>query len=123
MRGPIVSKQKADILSAVVGIISLAFLLYWQILWPEAVLVVAVVLMLRQFLRGRRYDMLITCGVIGGWYVTLSWKINWDTIVPVILTVGALYIIFREYFIIKERVGIDQIEDANQEIEDAKHHE
>lgn len=115
---PITSHNKADAISIcvlVLGIGIIAFLGTW---WPDLLLVIGIALILRQYLRGRHYDMAITAVLFGGLFAYYKFEVGWNVLMPVLFTLGAIYIIFREYFVTKERVGKDQIEDAVTEIED-----
>ena len=123
MSSPIMTKKRADILSFSFGIFGILLLTYQHTLWPNILLVLTGTLVLRQFLRGRTYDMLLTLLVIGGLYTTLAWVVNWNSLISVILTVASIYILFREFFIFKVRLGADEIDEINQEIEEEQEEE
>ena len=96
----------------------LAYLNYW---WPTILLVIGISLLVRQFMRGRLYDMAITTIIFGGLFVFFFFNVGWDVLMPVLFTLGGIYIIFREWFVTKDRVGDDEVEAEAKEIDDAEH--
>lgn len=112
---PITSKKKASSLSAALFLIGLASLIFTDAWWPGIMLIVGVPLALRQFLTGRHYDTMMTLLVFVGTFVTVQFDISWRVFLPVLFTLGALYILFREFF------GPDETEED--ETEDLLNHE
>ena len=77
-------------------------------------------LALRQYLLGRHYDMGVTILVFFGTFITVQFDISWRIFLPILFTIGAVYILLREF------LGIDGVgeseseEDLNHEIEEKK---
>jgi uncharacterized membrane protein len=121
MASPILSHKRADGVSTGIFLITLGVLSYYHTWWPWILLSIWLALITRQFLRGRIYDMALTTLIFGGLFCLFYFGLSWDVLAPVLFTVGGLYIIFREYFVSKERVGEEKIDDAAKEIDDAEH--
>jgi hypothetical protein len=120
MSTPLVSKHKADILSILVLVIGLIALYYLNRWWPDCLLLFWLTLSSRQYLRGRYYDIILTTFVFGGLFLHYYVHVVWNILLPVLFTIGAIYLIFREYTVFKVRSGNDQIEDMNTEMTDAR---
>lgn len=116
---PRVSHRKADSLSLGVLLIGFGVLSFLHSWWPGILLVIAAALIVRQYLRGRYYDIFLTTLIFGGLFlVTFIGKV-WDFIIPVCFTVAGIYLIFREYVMPKGKIGEDRVEDAGEEVNDA----
>ncbi len=123
MAKPILSKKKAHILSFALFLIGLALIIYFNYWWPGIMLALGIPLALRQYLLGRRLDMIISLVVFLGAFIVIQFKIQWEIILPVLLTVGAIYIFFKEFFGPKEIDEAEEEEELNKEIEeDEEHH-
>ena len=120
MTHPITSQKKAKALSVALFLLGLAVLIFVDIWWPGIMLVIGLPLALRQYLLGRSYDMAISLLVFVGTFVTVQFDIAWRIFLPILFTLGALYILFREFFGIDEVTEEDKEEDLNHEIEEKK---
>jgi hypothetical protein len=119
-RHPITSRKKAQVLSTALFLIGLATLVFTDMWWPAIMLIVGLPLALRQYLLGRNYDTMITLLVFVGTFVTVQFDISWRIFLPVLFTLGALYILFREFFG-PDETSEDEAEEAlNHEIEEDK---
>ncbi|KPK33492.1 MAG: hypothetical protein AMS24_00910 [Chlamydiae bacterium SM23_39] len=98
MAKQIISKKKAHALSTALFLVGLGIIAYFKYWWPGIMLAVGIPLALRQYLLGRIYDMTISLIVFLGVFVTVQFKITWDILLPVIFTIGGIYIFFREFF-------------------------
>ena len=123
MAKPVMSKKKAHVLSVVLFLIGLGILTYVKIWWPPIMLVIGLPMALRQYLVGRIYDMVITLIVFLGVYITVQFQIKWDLLLPILFTVGGIYIFFREFFEPKVSTEPEKEEDLNKEIEEKQHKE
>jgi hypothetical protein len=121
MTKPLTTHRRANSISLGLFLIGLGIVTYFGIVWPFILLVIGVALLFRQYFRGRLYDMAITTLIFGGLFIFYFFNISSDVLMPVLFTIGGLYLIFREYFVFKDRVGEDRIEDDAQEIEDEEH--
>ncbi len=121
MAHPITSKKKAQTISTALFLIGLAVLIFTEIWWPGILLVIGLPLALRQYLLGRTYDMGITLVVFLGAYITVQFDISWRILLPILFTLGALYILFREFFGPQdETTEAEKEEDLQHEIEEKK---
>ncbi len=120
MAQPIVSKKKAQVLSTALFLISLAVLIVTEGWWPGIMLAIGLALALRQYLLGRTYDMCITLLVFVGTFVTVQFDITWRVFLPILFTIGALYILGREFLTPDEPTEEEKEEDAQHEIEERK---
>lgn len=117
---PITSKKKAHSLSTALFLIGLAILAYTEVWWPGIMLAVGLPLAFRQYLLGRTYDMLISLLVFVGTFITVQFDISWRLFLPILFTLGALYILFREFFGPDETTEDEREELLNHEIEEKK---
>ncbi len=120
MARPITSRKKAQALSTALFLLGLAILVYVDIWWPGIMLIIGLPLALRQYLLGRSYDMIVTLLVFVGTFVTVQFDISWRIFLPVLFTIGGLYILFREFFGPDETTEEEKEEDLNCEIEEEK---
>jgi hypothetical protein len=117
---PITSKKKAQSLSTALLLLGLATLVFTDAWWPGVMLIIGLPLALRQYLLGRNYDTMVTLFVFIGTFVSVQFDISWRVFLPVLFTLGALYIIFREFFGPDETTEEEKEEELNQEIEENK---
>lgn len=115
---PITTHKKADRLSLGILLIGFAVLSFTHTWWPGILLVLGCTTIVRQYLRGRPYDIGLSTLIFGGLFLYFLFDINGDFLLPVLFTVAGIYLLFREYFVPKERTGEDLVEDETQEIED-----
>ncbi len=120
MSAPILSQNKSDALALGALIVGLSILAIYNIWWPWILLIIGLATIVRQYLRGRHYDMYVSVVVFGGLFLFYFFNINWAVLMPVIFTTGAIYIVFREFFTTGSRSGYEQLEDARKEIEDER---
>lgn len=115
---PKVSHRKANSISIGLFFIGLGVLTFTRVFWPWILLAIGVAIVVRQYLRGQRYDMFVSTIIFGGGFVIATFEVLWASLFGVLFTIGGIYLIFREYFVAKERVGAEAVEDAKQEILD-----
>ena len=128
MAKPIMSKRKALSLSFVLFLVGLAINTYFKMWWPSIALTVGIPLALRQYLLGKRFDMFISLIVFLGIFITVQFSIKWEIVLPVLFTLGGIYIFFKEFFGPKGNQEVEKEENANIEIEedefdDHEHHD
>jgi hypothetical protein len=119
MAVPIVTHRKADNISLGVLLIGLGVLSFLNSWWPGILVVIGLSMIVRQYLRGRFYDIFLSALIFGGLFVVAFFGYMRDYIIPVCLTIGGIYLIFREYMIPKVRIGDERVEDAGEEVNDA----
>ncbi len=73
---------------------------------------------MRQALLGRFYDMTISLVLFLGVFFTAQFDVSWEVLLPVVFTVGALYVLAREFFESKMQEEAEAEENANHEIEE-----
>jgi hypothetical protein len=120
MHHPLASKKKAQAISTALFLIGLAILILTDAWWPGIMLAVGLPLALRQYLLGRSYDMGITLLVFVGTFVTVQYDISWRVFLPILFTLGAIYILFREFTGSDGEDEEEKEEDLNHEIEEKK---
>ena len=120
----LVSKKKAGLLSTGLFLLGLAVLIFTDLWWPGIMLAVGLPLALRQYLLARTYDMGITLLVFVGTYVTVQFDISWRVFLPVLFTIGAIYILCREFMTPdpdeEPEDEVDKEEDIQHEIEEKR---
>lgn len=121
MSKPIATHRHANSISAGVFLISLGILFYTKAWWPGILLALLVSIGIKDYLRGRIYDLFLSIFVLGGLFIFFFFNAEWFVTIPVLLTVGGIWIIFRELFVRKERMGEEEAEDISHEVsEDEK---
>lgn len=118
MHHPITSRKKARALSGALFLLGLAALIFADAWWPSVMLIVGLPLALRQFLLGRTYDMMISLLVFVGTFITVQFDIAWQIFLPILFTLGAIYILFREFFGPDETTEAEKEEEQNHEFEE-----
>lgn len=117
----IASRKRAKALSVALFLIGLAIVSYLNAWWPGIMLAVGIPLALRQFLLGRRFDMLVSLFVFVGVFITVQFDISWEVLLPVLFALGGIYVLFREYLESSEETVAEEEEDTNKEIEEDQH--
>ena len=123
MAQPIMSKRKAQSLSFALFLIGLAIITYFKHWWPGIMLTVGIPIALKQYLDGKRFDMIISLIVFLGAFITVQFDIKWEVVLPVLFTIGGLYVFFREFFGPKDITEADIEENQNKEIEEEEEEE
>ena len=128
MSAPLTSHRKALSLSFILFLLGLAILTLTQTWWPFIMLVVGIPVAFRQYLLGRHYDMAVSLVVFIGGFITVQFNISWQIVLPVLFTIGGIYIFFKELFTLRQMKIDEEEEDINHEIEedefdDSSHHE
>jgi hypothetical protein len=119
-RRPITSRRKARAISSALLLLGLAGLFWGFAWWPNIMLVIGLPLALRQFLLGRTYDMIVILLVFVGGYITNAFDLSWEVFLPVIFSIGAIFILFKEFFGPEEITEEEKEAEINQEIEEKK---
>jgi predicted membrane protein len=114
----ITSDRTAKAYSLALFIAGLAILTYLRSWWPGIMLVVGIPLSLRQYLSGRHYDMYVTLFVSIGVFITVAFSISWEVLLPILFSIGAIYIFFREFLEGKPHTEVEEEEELNAEIEE-----
>lgn len=120
MSNPLTSRKRAHAFSTALFLIGLAVLVFSNLWWPGIMLVVGLPLALRQYLLGRTYDMIVSLLVFVGTFVTVEYDISWRIFLPVLFTLGAIYIFFREMMEPPISSEADLENDINHELEEKK---
>lgn len=114
----LMSKKKADAISNGVFLIGLGILIYSEAWWPGILVALWATLAVRQYFTGRIYDLFLTTIFLWGLFVVVLLKLNWAVIIPVLLILGGIHLIFREYCVAEGIEDEDVIEETEKEIED-----
>lgn len=114
------SKKKADGISNGIFLICIGILAFSDYWWPGILLALWVTLGTREYLTGRYYDLALTTLILLGLFLITFMDLNWTVIVPVLLVLGGIHLIFREYSIAQGVEEEDVIEEKEKEIEDGE---
>lgn len=118
MAHPLTSRRRAQVFSTAIFLIGIAILVMTSAWWPGIMLVVGIPLAFRQYLLGRTYDMGISLLVFVGTFVTVQWDISWKVFLPVLFSLGAIYVLVREFVDNATTPEPEDEEDLNIEIEE-----
>ncbi len=114
------SDKTAKACSLALFLVGLAIVTYTNNWWPGITLAVGIPLALRQHLVGRRYDMYVSLFVFIGVFVTVQFNISWEVLLPVLFSLGAVYIFFREYLESTTHSEAEEEEELNEELKEDK---
>ena len=114
----VMSKLKADSISNGVFLIGIGILFFLNAWWPGILLVIWATLATRQYFTGRFYDLTVTSILLLGLFVVTFLNLNWTIIVPVLLILGGIHLIFREYCVAEGIEEENPIEEQEKEMED-----
>jgi len=123
MSQPLTTHQRANSISTGIFLISLGILFYTNYWWPGILLALAVTVGVKEYLRGRIYDLVLSVVILGGLFVFFYFSPNWSVAVPVLFTIAGIWIIFREYFVRKPRSSEDIAVDISQEVSEEEKRE
>ncbi|MEM1282749.1 MAG: hypothetical protein AAGG81_04270 [Chlamydiota bacterium] len=115
------SRRKANAISNGVFLIALGVLFYTNAWWPGILVAIWSLLATRQFLTGRIYDLFISSAILLGLFFVYYLKIDWSVMMPVLLVVGGIYIIFREYYYGDYEDEVKKNEEIELELEEKSH--
>jgi len=117
----IVCHKKAKWLSFLLFLVGIVILSWTGAWWPDIALVIGIPLALKQFLLGKRYDVGVTLFVFLGVFITVQFDIEWKVLLPILFTIGGIYVFFRD--LIEESILTEKEtdEDINEEIEEDQH--
>ncbi|NNM44179.1 MAG: hypothetical protein HKM07_07540 [Chlamydiae bacterium] len=118
MANLLISKKKAKMITAALFVLGLAILTYTKSWWPGIMLAFGLPLALRQYFLGRHYDMGVSLFVFIGVFVTVQFDISWEILLPVLFTLGGIYIFFREFIESEEAPETEEEDNLNHEIEE-----
>lgn len=120
MAKPITSKKKAQAISTALFLLSLAILVITNAWWPGIMLALGLTLALKQYLLGRTYDMGISLLVFVGTFITVQFDISWKILLPTLFTIGAVYVLIKEFMDSEKEDEPEKEEDINHELEEKK---
>jgi hypothetical protein len=121
MSTPLVSQRRANATFNGILLIGLGILFWTEAWWPGIVLVIGAALIVRQSLRGRVYDAVLSAVIFGGLFVGALSNWSFSFLIPVLFTSAGLYLLFTEWWTKHDRVGDEKVEDMTQEIHDDDH--
>lgn len=117
----IVCQKKAKRFSFALFLIGVVCLSYAGVWWPGIMLAIGIPLAVKQYLLGKRYDVALTLFVFVGVFVTVQFDIEWKVLLPVLFTIGGIYILFRDLVETSQLTEKEREEDLNEEIEEDQH--
>jgi len=115
------SRKKAHAISFILFLVGIGAMILIQDWWPSIALVVGLPIAVRQYLLGRVFDTVVSLFVFIGIFITVQFDIRWQLLLPILFTVGGIYIFFREFFGGTSVTEADDEEDLNHEIEEDQH--
>lgn len=119
----ILSKRKADAISNGIFLIGLGILAFSSLWWPGILLLLWITLAVRQYLTGRIYDLVISSVLLLGLFAVSILNLNWSVLVPVLLVLGGIHLIFREYCVAEGAEEENPIEETEKEMENGSEDE
>ncbi len=112
------SRKRALYFSTVLFAINLSILIFTNHWWPGIMLAIGLPFSLRQYLLGRSYDTFISLIVFVGTFVTVSYDISWQIFLPVLFTLGAIYLVFQEFIAVLGETEEEKEEDISHEVDE-----
>ena len=120
MSHPLVSHKKAKNISVALFLLALAILSYNGNWWPGILLGIGIPLAFKQYLSGKKYDVVITLLVFIGGFFCVSQQLSEHIILPILFIIGAIYILSRDWIEATTLSEKEQEEDKNEEIEETQ---
>ncbi len=117
----LVSRKKAKTISISLFLVALAIVSYTGAWWPGIMLAIGIPLALKQYLLGKKYDVLITLIVFVGVFLSIKQELFWPVLLPVLFTLGGIYVFCRDIIEEASITECEQEEDLNEEIEEKQH--
>jgi len=117
----LVCHKKAKQIAFALFLVGIVFLSLYGDWWPGIMLVIGIPLAVKQFFLGKRYDVAVTAFVFLGVFVTVQFEIEWKVFLPVLFTIGGIYILFRDLLEESTLTEHEIEEDINEEIEEDQH--
>jgi predicted membrane protein len=90
-------RKRAKLVSLIVFFLSIVIVAITQSWWPGIMLALGLPLAIFQYMEGRKYDTVITLFVFVGAWLTVQFQINWEVLLPVLFSIGGIYLFFREW--------------------------
>ncbi|MDE3046331.1 MAG: hypothetical protein KGJ02_06785 [Verrucomicrobiota bacterium] len=112
------SQRRARNISTVVFLLGLAALIFTQDWWPGIMLVFGLSIATRQLLLGQTYDTFVSLLVFVGTFLTVHFDMSWRIFLPILFTLGAIYILVREFFESEALTEEEKEDDVTHEIEE-----
>lgn len=116
-----VCHKKAKQIAFALFLVGIVFLSLQGDWWPGIMLAIGIPLAVKQFFLGKRYDVAVTAFVFLGVFVTVQFEIEWKVFLPVLFTIGGIYILFRDLLEESTLTERETEEDMNEEIEENQH--
>lgn len=117
MTKALISRHKIETLSNAIFLIGLGILIWTGFLWPGILLLIWATLAFRQYFSGRMYDLTISSVLLLGILVLNVLNIRITAIGPVLLILGGLYIVFREFTFGKDSNGEEKSEEIRDDMD------
>ena len=113
----LVSRKRARIVSSAMLLLGFAFVVLFNAWWPGILLTIGLSFAIRNFLLCQWYDLLWNLAVFGGIFAFIHLRIHFTLsyIIPVFLCIGAIYLLFKEFFL-DPQTEAQKEEELNQEI-------
>ncbi len=111
------SKKKAHAISNGIFLVCLGILIFTNAWWPGMILAIWATVASRQYLTGRKYYALVSTIVLLGFYAVSLFKFDYDFLAPVLLVVGGLFLIIREYYFEDGLEGEEKSEEILEDME------
>ncbi|MCX6987197.1 MAG: hypothetical protein NT065_03440 [Chlamydiae bacterium] len=121
MASPLVSKKRAKLICFSVFLAGLCILQLTGAWWPGITLAFGIPLALRQFFLRKLYDSAVTLFIFIGTFIADGSTDQLSVILPVMFTLGGIYIFFRDFIETKTTSEVEKEENTNEEIEEEQH--
>lgn len=115
-----ISKRKIDALASGALLIGIGLLFFTGAWWPGILLVIWAYLGIKQWLSNRKFDLIVSSVILLGLFIVSFLDIRLNVLVPVLFFLGALYIVFREFFFSEDTNGEDISEELRDDAEITK---
>jgi|GEM_PF-2378125 len=118
---PSLSKRKSTLISTLLFLALLLANGIFGVWWPYIYITIGAPIFSKQFLSGRIYEGIVSLSIFGGLFLVSRFVIDWSTILPVVFSISALMIIFREFFNPYAAKEVELEEDQNLETMEEDH--
>lgn len=114
---PKVSRLEATGISLAILLIGFWVLFHTNYWWPGSILVIWFTLIVRQYLRSRWYELIITSIIYLCFFFSVWTELDWNLLMPILLTTAASFLFIREILVYRPFSEADKIRDDELEAE------
>ncbi len=96
---PMSKYTKANFLFLIIFVLTFALFSYFMGFWPWIFASIGIALSLRQCYLNSSGDVFVSAFIFGGLTLFYMSRVDWDTLLPILMTLSIFYLLIKEYFL------------------------